>query len=86
MARSSNSRTPRKATLTAVLEPRTLTLTLADNGCGFDPAEAAQRERASGGNGLPNLQTRAQAIGATLQITSAAGQCTTLRLTVPLPK
>lgn len=75
-----------QATLTATLEQRTLTLTLVDNGSGFDAAEAAQRKRTSGGNGLPNLRTRAAALGATLTITSAPGQGTTVRLTVPLPK
>ena len=75
-----------QATLTATLAQHTLTLTLADNGRGFDPAEAAVRNRTSGGNGLPNLHTRAAALGASLQITSAPGQGTTVRLTVPLPK
>lgn len=75
-----------QATLTVTLEQRTLTLTLVDNGSGFDAAEAAQRKRTSGGNGLPNLRTRAAALGATLTITSAPGQGTTLRLTLPLPK
>ena len=75
-----------QATLTATLAQPTLTLTLADNGCGFEAAEAEQRKRSSGGNGLPNVHTRAAAIGATLQVTSARGQGTTVRLTVRLPK
>lgn len=75
-----------QATLTATLEQRTLTLMLVDNGCGFEPAEAAQRKRTSGGNGLPNLHTRVATLGATLQILSAPGQGTTVRLIVPLPK
>lgn len=74
-----------QATLTVTLEQRTLTLTLVDNGSGFDAAEAAQRKRTSGGNGLPNLRTRAAALGATLTITSAPGQGTTVRLRMTLP-
>lgn len=73
-----------EATLTVKLEPQTLHLTLADNGCGFDPAEAAARPRASGGNGLSNYQARAQALGGTVQIISAPGQGATVHVAVPL--
>ena len=57
---------------------RALDLRIADDGIGFDP------QRASDGNGLVNMQRRAQRIGATLSIVSAPGSGTTVRLTLAL--
>jgi ligand-binding sensor domain-containing protein len=60
------------------LEGAQLVLTIRDNGVGFDPAE--DRE----GRGLDNLVTRSRSIGAEIEIRSAAGQGTTIRVLVPL--
>jgi signal transduction histidine kinase len=56
----------------------TLTITISDNGCGFDP------KRPSRGNGLINMQQRLRAVGGTCEITSQPGQGTTTTLTLRL--
>ncbi|MDX2043623.1 MAG: two-component regulator propeller domain-containing protein [Acidobacteriota bacterium] len=65
---------------------RWLTLTVKDNGCGFDVA--ATRNGASDadgdGNGLPSIQLRAKRLGGSLEINSATGQGTTVILRVPM--
>jgi signal transduction histidine kinase len=55
------------------------TLVIADDGVGFD----ASRPVAAGHQGLANMHARAQAIGATLRVESAAGEGT--RIIVVLP-
>jgi signal transduction histidine kinase len=58
-----------------------LVLTVADDGCGFDPgASAAVRSRRLG---LTSMEERAAALGARLAIASRAGEGTTVRLEVP---
>ena len=61
-------------------QEETLTLQVQDDGLGFDP-EAARRRNAFG---LLGMQERALALGGTLQVQSARGQGTTIRVTVPL--
>lgn len=58
------------------LEREWLLLEISDNGLGFD--EAAE----SDGNGLLNMRRRAEALGGKLEIVSAAGTGTTVRLRV----
>ncbi|MCW5609768.1 MAG: hypothetical protein KIS83_03630 [Rubrivivax sp.] len=53
-----------------------VTITLRDDGSGFDPAAA------SGGRGLKNMRRRAQEAGLALDLVSAAGAGTTLTLRV----
>ena len=53
-------------------------IAITDNGKGFD-VQTAQR----GGRGLANMQQRANALGASLQITSAPGQ-TRMLITIPV--
>jgi len=70
---------------------RSLELDLCDNGCGFDlekaPGESGAPSQARmGGNGLGNLRRRAEQLGGSLLLTSAPGQGTRIRLTVPLPR
>jgi signal transduction histidine kinase len=55
-----------------------LMLTVSDDGCGFDPADAP----ANGHFGLRGMRERAEMIGAALSIQSAPGQGTTIRLSV----
>ncbi|HET9504633.1 MAG TPA: two-component regulator propeller domain-containing protein [Hymenobacter sp.] len=68
------------ATLTVALavQGRQLRLKIADDGRGFDLATARA------GNGLANLQARAQAIGGRVAIATAPGRGTTITLTAPL--
>ena len=64
-----------------------LTLTLGDNGQGFDPALAASadsRSRARGGNGLANMRRRAHEMGGELEVRSASGSGTTVTLKIPI--
>jgi signal transduction histidine kinase len=48
-----------------------------DDGRGFDPA------RPSAGHGLRNLRERAEALGGRAEITSAPGEGTRVRVTIP---
>lgn len=52
-------------------------LTVADDGAGFDVS------RPSDGNGLANMRHRAEEVGGTLDLGSAPGRGTTIRLTIP---
>jgi len=60
-------------------EKNSLQITIADNGCGFDAAKAIN------GNGLANMQKRADQINALLSVESANGQGTTLKIIVKIP-
>lgn len=57
-----------------------LTLTVADNGCGFDPAALP----AAKGNGLPNMRRRLADLGGVTTLTSRPGHGTTLTFHLPL--
>jgi signal transduction histidine kinase len=57
-----------------------LTLSITDDGRGFDPAAPAP----AGHLGLVGMRERARAVGGTLDIESEPGRGTTLRLSVPL--
>jgi signal transduction histidine kinase len=58
-----------------------LVLTVADDGCGFDPDAASVRSQRLG---LTSMEERAAAVGARLAISSREGEGTTVRLEVPL--
>ncbi len=66
--------------VTLMRQPETLALTIADNGIGFDPAEAMNNE----GNGLRNMQERSQALGGKVTFTSRESGGTCLELLIPL--
>ena len=55
-------------------------LTVADDGCGFDPDEASVRSQRLG---LTSMEERAAALGARLAISSREDEGTTVRLEVP---
>jgi len=59
-------------------DPR-LRITIADNGRGFDPAQAAA------GNGLGNMRRRMQLIGGTLDLESVPGSGARATLEAPIP-
>lgn len=65
--------------LSCELQGRQCTITLADNGKGFDYATVSK------GYGLSNMQARAGQIGATLQIDSKPGGGTHISLTFEIP-
>ena len=60
------------------IENRSLTIKVADNGSGLDPADMNE------GHGLASMRTRAKELDGELQITSNDGRGTTILLTVPL--
>ncbi|MFI0513644.1 sensor histidine kinase [Streptomyces sp. WSLK1-5] len=57
----------------------TLTLSVRDDGCGFDPRTA------TGGYGLPGLRARVTEGGGTAEVGSAPGEGTTITLRLPVP-
>ncbi len=59
-----------------------VTATIADNGCGFDPAAVAGERL--GHLGLDGMRTRAQRFGGRLEIDSAPGKGTRLRAELPV--
>lgn len=69
-------------------EPAQLTLSVADNGRGFDTASSARNPAASGriarGNGLANMRRRLADIGGACDIASKPGTGTTVVFTLPL--
>ena len=58
---------------------REVCLLVQDNGAGFN----ASRQR-EGGHGLGNMRARAEKLGATLQVTSQAGQGARVLATLPI--
>jgi len=63
-------------------DPTALTLTVADNGAGFDPE--ATRRRAQG-RGLRDMERLAQRLNGALSVESAPGRGTVIQVRVPLP-
>jgi PAS domain S-box-containing protein len=70
-----------KATVTLRTMPRSIKLTIADDGCGFD-SSAARRPARDRGWGLMIMKERAASLGAALTVESATGRGT--RVTVAL--
>ncbi|MCH7669987.1 MAG: hypothetical protein IIC71_12420 [Acidobacteria bacterium] len=60
------------------LSPKELTLTIVDNGQGFDPLSPTT------GNGLANLKTRCERAGGETFVISEPGAGTTVRLLLPV--
>ena len=70
---------PSRVVLTMRREGRSLSMTIADNGVGFDPRDSGH------GNGLHNMEQRARSLGGELAITSAPGLGTTITLHTLIP-
>jgi len=69
------------ATVTLAITPRTSSLTIADDGCGFDPSACHQPARDHGW-GLMIMRERAEAVGADLTVESAPGRGTRVIVTL----
>jgi len=67
-----------KADVDIRVDGSSMTLTVSDNGRGFDPAQAGD------GHGLASMNDRASMMGGRLDVTSHPGGGTTIRLTAPL--
>ena len=65
-----------EVTLHVALTGKLLTVSLQDDGCGFDPAAALP------GHGLTNLRRRLAELGGTCSLTSQPGRGTTVRLSL----
>ena len=73
------------AEVTLEFAPDTVTLTIQDNGQGFEVPESPAELAPNGHFGLLGVQERIEAIGAQLKIESAPGAGTCLMVILPLP-
>jgi two-component system, NarL family, sensor kinase len=73
----------RSVTMRVSATRRSLDAELRDDGRGMDGRDGSP---ARGGHGLGNMRSRAEALGGRLEIASAAGDGTTVRLHVPLKR
>ena len=71
-------------TLRLVLQPGRATVVVSDDGDGFDVALVRARATQPGGFGLFSIHERVQHLGGALEIVSAVGRGTTVRIEVPL--
>ena len=71
---------PQEVTLQMVRHPEKLTVLVADNGVGFDPAALSE----DAGIGLKNLESRMAYLGGQVQFDAVPGRGTTVALTLPL--
>lgn len=69
--------------ITLALAEKSFTLTLEDNGQGFDPA-APRKDVTDTEDGLANMKKRLTDIGGAASVASAPGQGTTVRFSVPV--
>lgn len=72
-------------TVTLALKSPEATLTVEDDGCGFDPATVQPGDGREGGWGLMGIRERATLVGGRVEIFSRPGQGTRLVVTLPLP-
>ena len=61
-----------------------LTISVVDNGKGFDPAASNAPGDRKGGFGLFNIRRRLEGLGGRLDMESAPGKGTTATITVPM--
>ncbi|MFZ5856928.1 MAG: sensor histidine kinase [Chloroflexota bacterium] len=61
--------------------PETLILTVSDNGIGFDPSLVTQQQHF----GLGIVRERIENVNGDLEISSSAGTCTQVKVTIPIP-
>ncbi len=73
-----------KVAVRAQQHARHLSVTISDDGVGFDPADIASRGALTySGFGLISMRDRAEALGGALRIDSAPGRGTTVEVTIP---
>jgi signal transduction histidine kinase len=70
-----------RALISLDFSPEAITLTIRDDGTGFDPAERAAELALGGHFGLLGARERAEAVGARLEVESAPGKGTAIRVT-----
>jgi nitrate/nitrite-specific signal transduction histidine kinase len=74
----------RQAKLTVLRQGAEVVLRIADNGQGFDPAEALADGTSRGNYGVISMRERAEALGGQLRIDSIIGEGTTITVMLPL--
>lgn len=67
------------------VEKSVFRLCIEDNGGGFEVPGVNSQITRGGGNGLPNLRARLQALGGHCEVTSCPGQGVSVTMTLPLP-
>jgi len=72
-----------KATIKISRQDGNLSVEIADDGVGFDPARPRVGERPR--FGLATMRERAAGVGGTLEVLAAPGTGTTVRIRLPLP-
>lgn len=70
--------------LRMVREGYRLTITIQDDGKGFNVEESREKAKARGSYGLSNLSERAKMVGGVTEVISAPGKGTTIKVNVPL--
>jgi signal transduction histidine kinase/ligand-binding sensor domain-containing protein len=70
--------------VTVAVENQTLAITVADDGCGFDVERVFQSGRYIGGNGLKNMQRRAEGAGGMMEIVTKESAGTLIIAQFPL--
>lgn len=73
----------KRAELRVRYELKNATITVADDGSGFDVRAAMESAREKEGSGLLDMYTRAELVGATLEISSTPGSGCTISLYLP---
>jgi two-component system NarL family sensor kinase len=73
-----------RVTAALIVQPDEVSLSLTDDGCGFDPEQVAQSRSSAERFGLVGLNERARLLGGTLELCSAPNEGTQLTIRVPL--
>ncbi|MEU7341967.1 sensor histidine kinase [Streptomyces sp. NPDC007074] len=74
-----------RAVITLTCSPDSVSVDIADNGRGFEPARIPHRREArTRGHGLPLMESRARQAGGTLRVESAHGEGTVVSMSVAL--
>ncbi len=72
-----------RVVVTLAFSPSEVSLTVEDNGRGFDPEQAMQRNGRNAGWGLLGMRERASLIGGQVTVDSSPGQGTRIKVAVP---
>ena len=71
------------AQITLDLDSEPITVTVEDDGSGFDTSEVLSRVRAHGSSGLVTLEKRVEMIGGKIVYQSGTGRGTRVRVQIP---
>lgn len=83
LANTANHSGTKRADLRMRFDPQQLTITVADEGSGFDVESTLQRVRSLEHSGLMDMQIRTELIGGTIEISSRTGSGCMISLAIP---